>query len=378
MANAGFSDVYVRSLPRPEKGQRSYWDGKLRGFGVRVSQGGAKTFVLNKNNSLITIGRFPILSLADARTEARRILAERTLGKVRPQSISFQATLALFLDEKQKARRARTHHDLKARLNRHFPFKCQLAEITHDDIARRLSKIPTAREHNHALRVGKTFFNWAVNRRYLTESPMRGFSMRSAQSRARVLSDDELKRVWNAAEQCGTFGVIVKLLTLTGQRRGEIAALQPSWIARASDASAAGYLWTITLPASITKNGREHTFPIGELAASMLQPATHASSSPFLFPARGRAATPFNGWSKSKGALDQLSGVENWTLHDLRRTFASNLAALGVPLPVIEKLLNHVSGTFAGIVAVYQRHNFMPEMRDAALKWEARLSDIVR
>jgi integrase len=164
------------------------------------------------------------------------------------------------------------------------------------------------------------------------------------------------------------FCAIVKLLILSGQRRGEISALRKKWL---SDD-------TITLPNEITKNGREHTFPIGQLAASVLESSTETSDADFLFPARGDSETCFNGWSKSKAALDSLSGVTGWTLHDLRRTFASNLAALGVQLPVIEKLLNHVSGSFSGIVAVYQRHNFMPEMRDAIEKWEARLNKIVR
>ena len=107
-----------------------------------------------------------------------------------------------------------------------------------------------------------------------------------------------------------------------------------------------------------------------------MQSWTETSDS-FLFPARGRSETCFNGWSKCKATLDTLSGVADWTLHDLRRTFASNLAASGVQLPVIEKLLNHVSGSFGGIVAVYQRHNFMPEMRDAIEKWGARLNKIL-
>ena len=95
--------------------------------------------------------------------------------------------------------------------------------------------------------------------------------------------------------------------------------------------------------------------------------------SKFLFPARGKTERYFSGFSKAKAKLDEASGVSNWTLHDLRRTTASGLAALGVPLPVVEKLLNHISGSFAGIVGVYQRYDFFPEMQDALTKWEALL-----
>jgi integrase len=81
---------------------------------------------------------------------------------------------------------------------------------------------------------------------------------------------------------------------------------------------------------------------------------------------------------KPKEAFDRESGVTDWQLHDIRRTFASNLAALGISLPTIEKLLNHVSGSFGGIVSVYQRHDWPPEPRDAMQRWEARLAALIR
>jgi integrase len=83
---------------------------------------------------------------------------------------------------------------------------------------------------------------------------------------------------------------------------------------------------------------------------------------------------PFNGWSKSKAALDELSGVTDWTLHDLRRTFATIHARIGTPVHVTEKLLNHISGTHAGVVGIYQRHSYMPEMRKAVEAYDAYLS----
>ena len=83
-----FTDAWLRSLSPPEKGQKAYWDDKLPTFGVRISQGGSKTFLIKLANEFITIGRFGVLTLSDARTEAKRLMAERTLGKVRPQSIA--------------------------------------------------------------------------------------------------------------------------------------------------------------------------------------------------------------------------------------------------------------------------------------------------
>jgi integrase len=83
---------------------------------------------------------------------------------------------------------------------------------------------------------------------------------------------------------------------------------------------------------------------------------------------------PWTGFSKSKAALDEKSGVTGWRLHDLRRTFASGLASQGVAMPVVEKLLNHVSGSFRGVAGIYQRYDFQPEMREAMEKWEAHVT----
>lgn len=385
MPQIKLSDVGLRSISPPASGTIDYWDTTLPCFGLRVSRGGAKTFVLKLHNSRRAIGRFPILSLSEARTEAKRLLAEKTLGKVRPQSITYPQALALFLAEKEKARRPSTVRSLRDRLSRHFPFKGQLADISHQEFARRLAKIKTASEHNHALAAAKTFFTWATNRRYSTENPTLGISPRSTQSRARVLSDQELQSIWLAcsletatredaasaskgAAECNlprAFATIVQLLILTGQRRGEIASLQTSWI---NDN-------TITLPSSVTKNGREHTFPIGPLASEPL--SSLRCSADIIFPARGKRGKTFNGWSKSKSALDKLSGVTGWTLHDLRRTYASKMAALGVAPHVIERLLNHVSGTISGVAAIYNRHHFMPEMKEAVEKYEREIARII-
>jgi integrase len=98
-----------------------------------------------------------------------------------------------------------------------------------------------------------------------------------------------------------------------------------------------------------------------------------------VFPAlrqRSDRTTVINGWSKAKAAFDRDCGVTGWTLHDLRRTFATNLQRLGVQLEVTENLLNHVSGTRAGIVGVYQRHLWADEKREAICRFEAYLTGL--
>jgi integrase len=131
-----------------------------------------------------------------------------------------------------------------------------------------------------------------------------------------------------------------------------------------------------TFPASLTKNKREHTFPIGPFAAQLL--TATASMNGILFPARSGKGPHFNGWSKAKEQLDQISGVGDWTLHDIRRTMATRMAELGVPPHVIERILNHVTGTLSPIARVYNRATFMKEMSEAMEKWEARLAAIIK
>ena len=202
MAKMSFSDVGLRSLSPPPKGQISYWDDKLPSFGFRVSQGGTKTFVLNRKNSLITIGRFPTISLSQARTEAKRLLAEFTLGKVRPQSITYTEAVKLFLEEKTKARRGSTVSAYKGLLNS-ITLTGQLTEITHEEVQRKLAKFKTEGAYNHHLVALTVFFNWCRKRRYITDNPTLGLSTHRRPARARILSDDELKLIWRACDERG-------------------------------------------------------------------------------------------------------------------------------------------------------------------------------
>jgi integrase len=354
---AAFSDVYLRSLtPRDE--QYCVWDGSLATFGLRVSPGGAKTFVLKRKNSYITLGRFPTpLSLSHGRTEAKRLLAEFTLGRLRPQSLSYSEAVRLYLEEKTKARRARTVADYKRLLNR-VPLSGPLADSTDAEVTRVLSRVRARGEYNHVLVALRVFFNWCIKRRYITHNPTVALSGHATTPRSRILADDELKKIWNAcSEETNNlpkhFRKIVQLLILTGMRRTECASLQISFI---SDGQ-------VALPSNLTKNRREHIVPVGPLARSLL-PATTISQSALLFPSRVAEAKPFNGWSKAKKALDRASGVTDWTLHDLRRTYRSNLGRIGVAPHIAERLVNHVSAQ-TDMERVYDKWTYWPELKSA-------------
>ena len=344
--HATLTEIALRAA-KPERGRAvTIWDGALKHFGVRVSPGGTKSFVvLLGSGRRHAIGRYPTISLAEARMKAKQLLAERTLGRFQTKNITWDVAVEQYLAVCESSVRAHTSKEYRRCLKAYFGFgSTRLSDITKADIARKLDKLHSIpSQQRHALIYARMFFKWAQDLDYVVRNPCVSATAPKYVPRSRVLTDDELRRVWIASDQCGTFGDIVKLLILTGQRRGETAALEAEWIG--TD--------TITLPKGATKNGREHTFPIGPMTASIL--AKRATSGG-LFLARWRE-NKFSGWSTSKAVLDKLCGVAGWTLHDLRRTFATILAALGTPIHVTERFLNHVSGTHSGIVAVYQRHS---------------------
>lgn len=373
MPNIALSDAGLRSIEPPAKGTVDFWDTKFKGFGVRVSQGGTKTFVLNIHKARRSLGRYGIVTLAEARTEARRILAQKTLGQTRPQSITFPTAFDVFIAEKEKSRRARTIKDYRRLINLHFPFKGQLAEIKHHDIERRLVRIKSRSEHNHALQNAKTFFTWAQKRRYIPDNPTIGFTKHKLPNRARVLTDAELKSIWEATAEPTIHNTIVRLLILTGQRKGEIAKLRPEYYSHNQQ--------TICLPSEVTKNGREHTFPISTQAASLLA-ICHSDGSALvsgrlLFPARGHSSKHFNGWSKSKAALDKACGVKSWRLHDLRRTFRTLHGKLKTPPHIAERLVNHISAQ-TDVEIIYDQYKYLPEMREAMDAYQSYLLKLLK
>lgn len=340
------TDLTVRALA-----PGTYFDTKTPAFGIRVGKH-RKTWLVTKGKerAKITLGHYPSLGLADARRRALVALGSPHSALATP---TFPDALEEYLSQEGRWR-TNTRQITSYILRKHFTWGKPLDKITYQDILAVIDQIPTLGAKQGAIKAIRTFFSWCVPR-YVPFSPAAHLKMPAYTSRARVLTDEELKRVWIAADAIGhPFGTIVKLLILTGQRRGEIAALQTSWLQKN----------VITLPKEVTKNGREHTFPFTQLSLLQL-------SSPF-------AGFSFNSWSKSKKQLDKLSKVTNWTLHDLRRTFATGLASLNVPIHVTERILNHISGVSGGLVGVYQKHEYWPEQVSAMTAWENRVLSIVR
>jgi integrase len=155
-------------------------------------------------------------------------------------------------------------------------------------------------------------------------------------------------------------------LALTGQRREEIAQL--TW----DEFDLSNQIWT--LPASRTKNGKPHFVHLSKEAIAVLMRMPRIGR--FVFSLSGRK--PFQSFSVAKRDLDKLSGVSEWRLHDLRRTCVSGMARLGVPPHVADKLLNHQTGTISGVAAVYQRHEFLAERKDALERWGAHVAALLK
>jgi integrase len=351
----------------PASKRREIPDDILPGLYLILQPTGAKTWAvryrLHGKSCKHTIGRYPVFDLKSAReagTRALRAVAEGRQPREQ-QSDSVEAGVAQFIERYAKPRyRPRSLQETERLLNRHVLAHWhgrRLNSITRRDVRALLDSVAAPIMANRLHDLLSKLFNWAVAADLITESPAARITRPNAErSRDRVLSDTELKAVWRAAEKEGyPFGPIIQLLILTGQRRGEVAGMRWDEIA--------GDIWT--LPKERTKNGKAHSVPVSRQAAAIVAASPHIGD--FVFSIN--AASPVVGFVNPKRRIDTLAGFADWRLHDLRRTAASGMARLGVNLPVIERILNHVSGSFAGIVGVYQRHEFADEKRAALQLW---------
>src|SRR5664279_1131967 len=193
----------------PLASQYMLWDATLPNFGVRVSPGGTKNFaaILGARRERVSIGRFPIISLAEARVKAKALMAERTLGQHQAKTIKFEEAYELFKSQHCARKKARTSHDYTRIIDVHFLAKLRherLEEITYEALAKITDKlIDTPAEQAHAQGVARTFFRWAIRRRYLKHSPIEGMQIANLAARDRVLDDRELVAVYRAAQEIG-------------------------------------------------------------------------------------------------------------------------------------------------------------------------------
>jgi integrase len=378
---------------RPGTDRREIPDDHMSGLYLVVQPSGAKGWAVRYRHQGVsrkhTLGSYPAIDLKAARAlagKALRAVAEgRDPGREKILARAAKADSVDHLVEEflerhvRRANRPSTAHETERLFRQNvLPRWCGrlVHEVSRRDVLDLLDRTvdrgaPVVA--NRVLAAVRKFFNWCVARDILAASPCAGVKPPTAErARDRVLSDDELKRVLQAADKIGgTFGPLVKLLALTGQRRDEIARL------RREEVDIENRL--LTLPAERTKNNQPHEVPLSDAALTVLNNVPHVAGSPYVFTTNG-GASPASGYSKNKRRLDALlpAGMPPWRLHDLRRTAASGLARLGINLPVIEKVLNHASGSFAGIVGVYQKHSFADEKRAALEAWGRHIQRLAR
>jgi integrase len=383
--------IVVEKAKATPGARREIFDGPggISGFGLRIGESGAKSFILlyrfGGRVRRLTIGRHPVVSLADARTKARKALervehgidpaAEEADHKERGRD-TVAAWVEKFIERWAKPRN-RTWRPIEQMFGRDVLPRWgerPITSITKRDVLAMLDEIvdrgsPIAA--NRTLAHVAKFTKWLVDRGVLQVDFAAGVKMPAPErSRTRRLSHDEIAALWAAWDPMGyPFGVIGKVLLLTAQRRGEVASMR--W----DQLDLRRRVWI--LEAADTKTEEEHLLPLTDMVIEILAGVPRVDGLPLLFPAsRAGSTSAVSGFSKAKATASRLSGVTGWTWHDLRRTCRSELARLGVTSAVGERILNH-SGGEGEIERVYNVHNYLPEMRRALEMWSGEVARIV-
>ena len=360
------------------------FDDEQTGLGVRVTAGGGKSYLAQYRHvgekRRLPLGSCSAISLADARNAARAIMGDVAKGldpasdrkrKAAHDSLTLEALVGRWETLNLAGKRERYAREAVRALRYAFAshLKTPAAELSRAAVVRVIDRMANDGKAAMASRTaayGRACYQWALKRGSLSTNPFHTLPLTAVTKRDRVLTDDELMAIWRGTERPGSFNAIVRMLILTGQRRAEVAGMTRGDVA--ADLSA----WTI--PSAVAKNGVAHLVPLSNQAQAILHAAPNAEGGGLVFPGlRG----PFNGFSKAKEALDKASGIKDWRLHDLRRTLATGLQKLGVRLEVVEAVLGHVSGSRAGIVGIYQRHDWAEEKRAALNVWGAHVAALV-
>jgi integrase len=391
------------SEARTQAGNIRVYDDTLKGFGFTATKTGKATYFIEyklggrKGRSRrMTLGRHGPLTAEQARTLAKQQLGEVAKGvdvaegrKERREKftgLTFAEAVEQFLALHSKGtrywhdKRARlTSADVKALANK--PLSTVSRKHAADAIDRAMARSEAAARLLFAdLR---PLFKWAHEREHIDTNPMAGLrTPKAPEARERTLEEHEIKAFWQAANGASwPFPSIYKLLLLTGARREEVAGMK--WSELDPDAA----VWT--LPGARTKNSREHRVPLAPEAMANLDRRSIGAvkaklgykDGDLVFSTTGHSSP--SAFSRAKKALDarmrEVLGpkFKEWRVHDLRRTCATGMENLGVDTRVIETALNHVSGTKAGIVGVYQRANHKEAVKAAYKAWGAHVEALV-
>jgi integrase len=316
--------------------------------------------------------------------------AAREISQLKPDRNLFEKVVEQFLKRHVSGKRSAKEVERMLAVDVTPSWgKRSIQDITKRDVIELLDKITERGKQTMANRVFATIrklFNWACERDIIKVSPCLGIKPPTVEkTRDRVLSDEELRCFWRACDDIKyPFGPLFKLLLLTGQRLSEVGDMT------GSELKLPDKLWTI--PRERAKNDNTHDVALSDAALDVLSSLKKIKGKKdYIFTTTGE--TPVSGFSRAKINLDaamlaltekqpEIWGdepeIQPWRIHDLRRTVASGMARLGINLPVIEKVLNHQSGSFGGIVGVYQRHSFADEKRLALETWARFVMSLVQ
>jgi integrase len=360
------------------------FDAELKGFGVRVrvSAGGKvrrQWIVQWKRNSLSRrhlLGSADVLSAAQARDAARKVLARVSLGedvqatrreRRAKDTHTLKATAAEYLAAKRADWAERTAHENERYLIADARFfgplhRMAIDTISLKDVASRLLIIQRECGNATATRARSALaalFTWCMRQGLCASNPTIGSERPKMRPRERVLSVPELRKIWLACGDGSDHSKIVRLLVLLASRRGEVGGLR--W----SELDLEAPTWE--LPSSRSKSKRKHILPLLPLAAGIIRSVPRRVSNDCLFGSRNLRG--FSSWSPCKQSLDQRCGVAGWTIHDVRRSTSTHMAEqLAVQPHVVEEILGHQSGS--AVARVYNRSSYQAQIRQALAMWE--------
>ena len=345
------TDAIVKRLPIPDKGNKIYYDSKVRGFGCRVTAAGARAFILNYRTHSgrerrITIGSFADWPPTTARERAKELKRDiddggDPLGEIKTERAAptFSDLCDRFIAEYLPRKRPSTQHAYRLQIDnliRPALGRMKVAEITFSDIDnlhRKVTANGTPVHANRILSLVSRMLAMAVRWKMRADNPGRGIERNTESKRRRYLSKDELARLTQVLAKYPDQQVadIVRLLLLTGARRGEV--LHAKWEQFDLD----GGIWT--KPGATTKQKTDHIVPLSAPARELLSKLRRKRSGDYLFPGRlGEHRLDIkNSWK----VICRSAGITGLRVHDLRHAFASFLVSDGISLPIIGRLLGH-------------------------------------
>lgn len=393
MSTIRLTDATCRTRP-PETGYLEIWDTDLKGFGIRISPKGRRSFMVltrvDGKQRRTTLGTFPETKLADARDAARQIIADARRGvapgerqrqerqhRERRRAKTFSTLAEQFIAD--HASTLRTGDETARLLRKHAVPR--FGEVPAEEITRaEMRAFLTGIAENTPIQAVnlraaiRKMYNWAKDHELLDVNPAAGrlLNVRRAE-REKVLTADEIAKVWQAAEAIGyPFGPFTQALMLLLQRRDETAGMR--WSELDLDTG------TWSIPGERAKNGKGHVVPLAPQAIALLKSLPITGDCVFSSGRSSRKLAgpaqdfPISGFSKAKKQLDALSGVEGWTFHDLRRTGSTHMRSIGVDRLAVSKVLNHAE---SGVTAVYDRYSMDPEKRNALERWANQVDRIL-